>query len=256
MRSLIVMLALMPALASAMSWNNRGANRYTGTIDAALTNYAKLPAGEGFTPGEIATLRKRMAKRDYDEIATIERDRIVSQKWQFTGELKHMHFGTGKVAATVDRSGWPAGDQERALLYCLPSNDRCIVVPTVCTNVAIAPRIAARRALPDPVAPPQAAGGGGLRYPEQFQWQPMPLPELSLTPPSVAFEPYEPPPLVVQPEPDMQPWFGPRTFPLLAPPALPAIPAPVPAIPEPSTWALLALGLGLVSIQRRRMNRG
>lgn len=110
-------------------WASPGADRFTGNIDAAIDSYKDIRA-------EVRErLKVKANAHAYDDHVVITRDSIVSDSATYDPKLTHMHFGgSGKVCATVDRSAWPSGAQERALVYC--DSGYCIAVPSVCGNVA------------------------------------------------------------------------------------------------------------------------
>ena len=124
------------AARAACTWAQPGHNPFMGDVVAAVDRYQDIPAPVR------ARLKARMASRAYDEVVRIRRDSILGQR-TYRAQITDMHFGTGQVCNTVDRSGWSAQAEERGLVYCEAGH--CILVPTVCRNVS---RI-------------QAANGGG-----------------------------------------------------------------------------------------------
>jgi hypothetical protein len=126
-----------------------------GNVVAAVDRYQDIPA-------EVRSkLKARMAKRQYDEIATIGRDGITG-KHRYAPEITDMHFGQGTVCRTVTRSKWPEKTVERGLVYC--ESGHCIIVPTVCRNVSRVRRVEDTRAAAEGTEPPEkaaAAGGPG-----------------------------------------------------------------------------------------------
>ena len=119
------------------SWDRPGRNAFVGDVVAAVDRYADIPAPVR------AALKRRMAARQYDEIATIERAAIRGQ-FKYAPEIRDMHFGQGQVCNSVTRSKWAPDMQERGLVYC--EGEHCIIVPTVCRNVARVTRLSERRA--------------------------------------------------------------------------------------------------------------
>ena len=108
--SLILAAALTSAAAAmpACSWDRPGVNPFTGDLIAAVDRYTDIP---------VATrkkLKQRMNERRYDEIATIGRDRIEGRARY--ADLRDMHFGPGRVCATVSRAGWAPNAIERGLV--------------------------------------------------------------------------------------------------------------------------------------------
>ena len=133
MRTLLVGLALAlgassPAWSQQCDWSNPGSNPYTGTIADAVDRYVDIP------PGIRATLKRRMAARQYDELVTITRDEIISGL-EIEAKLYDMHWGESTVCkGAVNRAAWSPRRIERALVYC--ESTYCLVVPTICRNVA------------------------------------------------------------------------------------------------------------------------
>ena len=145
--SLIVSLALAVSAGSTLpqcSWDRPGVNPFTGDVVAAVDHYPDIPAATR------AKLKARMKARSYDDIAVIERDGIKG-KGSYAPEIRDMHFGPGAVCRTVSRTKWTATMQERGLVYC--EDGQCILVPTVCRNVSRIRRLEK----PAAVAPAQAA---------------------------------------------------------------------------------------------------
>ena len=146
--SLLVSIALAASAASGAtlptcSWDRPGVNPFMGDVVAAVDRYQDI------APATRSKLKARMARRDYDDIVSIERDAIVG-KAQYGGEIRQMYFGAGSICNTVTRARWTPQMQERGLVYC--EDGQCILVPTVCRNVSRINRLAAR---------PLAAGSGG-----------------------------------------------------------------------------------------------
>lgn len=109
------------------SWDRPGQNPFMGDVVAAVDRYTDIPADVR------ARLKQRMARRDYDDIASIRRDAIEG-KARYEPAIRDMHFGTGQVCTTVSRQAWLPAHQERGLVYC--EGAVCIIVPTVCRNVS------------------------------------------------------------------------------------------------------------------------
>jgi hypothetical protein len=160
-----------------------------------------------------------------------------------------MHFGAGRVCATVDRSAWPADRVERGLVYC--EGEHCLIVPTVCGNVSRVTRVVRPAGVLAFEAPGAGSAGGAVA-----ELAPIPPAELGRalglsepTPALVAVaapEPVQAAPLVrLEPA----PWVPPAA-PLIQPWA--GIP-PAPPIPEPGTWALMLAGLGALALRRLKL---
>ena len=117
------------------SWDKPGVNPFMGDVVAAVDRYQDI------APATRSKLKARMARRDYDDIVSIERDAIVG-KAQYGSEIRQMYFGAGSICNTVTRAKWTPQTQERGLVYC--EDGQCILVPTVCRNVSRITRLAAR----------------------------------------------------------------------------------------------------------------
>ncbi len=123
------------------SWDRPGADPFMGDVVAAVDRYKDIPAPVR------AALKKRMALRQYDEMATIRRDSISGLQ-RYSPEIRDMHFGQGRMCRTVTRAAWSPTTVERGLVYC--ESEHCIIVPTVCRNVSRVTRL-----------PPEKTSGAG-----------------------------------------------------------------------------------------------
>ncbi|MBV8035470.1 MHFG family PEP-CTERM protein [Roseateles sp.] len=263
--SLIATLALAVSAGTTLpqcSWDRPGVNPFMGDVVAAVDRYQDIPAATR------EKLKARMKARSYDDIALIERDAIKGQA-DYAPEIRDMHFGPGAVCRTVTRSKWTAQTQERGLVYC--EDGQCILVPTVCRNVS---RI---RRLDKPAATGASNVASSTREGEEVPLEfeapaagPMAgpaaqsfatasgVPALSDAPATGGFIlPGGPAPSV----------GGGGRGPGLVDLGIPALPPGrvtptdstgpgegVPAVPEPGTWAMIALGL-LVVVFRARQKR-
>lgn len=258
------------AVLPACSWDKPGANPFMGDVVAAVDRYQDIPLETR------AKLKTRMKARSYEDIAVIGRDSIAG-KSNYSDDIRDMHFGAGSVCRTVTRSNWTPAMQERGLVYC--EDGHCILVPTVCRNVSRISRLAPPRgaapagsdsfasAAPEqaplnfdaPAAGPladaapgsfaqvagvsmsQDAGVGGNSlgsFANSVSGQASGVsgaPSPSPTPSSLAYLPLSP---VVRSSAS-----GSFDVPI----------APVPVVPEPSTWALM--GLGLLALSQRALRK-
>lgn len=236
-----------------LEWNPRGVNPYKGNIAAAVDDYKFIPSNER------ALLKQRIRDLDYDEVVTIRRDSIDGMKYVYAPELYGMHSGSNGTN-DITRNTWTDEDIEFAFSYCLSTI--CLYVPFTCDNVAYG----YKRPGP-PVFPPAAPL---VPY----------VPEQELLPPVSALPPLLPPLALLPPMYEEAPpvcdcfywppgggdipgwgWGAPPTvigpptviFVPVAPPALPpeTPPATVSSIPEPSSWALMVLGVSLLSLRKK-----
>ena len=214
---------------AACTWANPGANPYAGAVPTAVHAYRDIPVAVR------NKLEARMQRREYDEIADIRRDSIVGPGAEYV-DLRSMHFGGGRLCSTVDRTAWTAQHVERGLVYCEAAH--CLIVPTVCRNVARVTRIrrlVALEAAPGTVGTPALAD---TPYAVLF-------PPLELPSPGTAGEPTQPaargsfvtlaytPPL----------WPGPGAW------------VPLPPINEPPTSLLFLVGAGVLVLLRNNRRR-
>ncbi len=112
-------------------------------------------------------LKARIRDRNYDEIVTIGRDAIVGDA-TYDARISAMHFGGNKVCRQVTRAAWSDKLTERGMVFC--EQGHCLMVPTVCRNVARIKRLAEPKhamsglhaADGDDVADDALAFGGGI----------------------------------------------------------------------------------------------
>jgi PEP-CTERM motif len=261
------------------TWDRPGVNPFVGDVVAAVDRYQDIPVAVR------ETLKKRMTARQYDEIATIKRD-TVQGAYQYA-DLRDMHFGKGTICQTVTRERWKPTTQERGLVYC--EDGHCLIVPTVCRNVSRVTRVPMQKAQADEGMGPEPApdvpflaavppGTGELQFDAPAAGTSPSFasglsgsspvlpggsdsglagggsePREPLSGPTWASSGGLPGPLVVVPNNPGSP--GVPGFPVV--PGIPGQPfepgvPPVIPVPEPSTYALLGLGLGLVTWTARR----
>jgi len=258
-------LAASGATLPHCSWDRPGVNPFMGDVVAAVDRYQDIPAPLR------AKLKARMLKRDYDEIVSIQRDQIKGRA-QYGSTISEMHFGANNVCKTVSRTKWTQKYEERGLVYC--EENQCILVPTVCRNVSRIQRLTPRASAPaaatnvasaaqeidDPQGQlemdPPAAGalGGGAPGSERSSFAQLasgPNSGLdgsgSATPGGITSG---------NPPAPAGPPVGPSGGGVFVPPLPPSVVVTtpeVPAIPEPSTWAMFGAGLlALVFVAARR----
>jgi hypothetical protein len=263
--SLLATLALAASTSAGAtlpqcSWDKPGVNPFMGDVVAAVDRYQDIPQATR------DKLKARMRARNYDDIAVIDRDAIKG-KASYDAAIRDMHFGQGSICRTVTRTKWTATMQERGLVYC--EDGHCILVPTVCRNVS---RIG-RKEAPRAVAPAQAANVASStretapEAPLEFE-APSAGPLAAAAPASFASESGVPSlslPSGTSPNPVVAGGGGglPSVIDLGRTPLPPgrvtrtdselSLPGEVPAIPEPSSWLLLAGGLALLAYRRSNL---
>lgn len=250
--SALFAIAFAAAAATApldCSWDNPGANPYTGTAQAAIDRYTDLPE-------KVRNkLKYRLQYGNPDEMVAIRRNTIEG-KHAYNPTIRDMHFGKGKVCGTVSRARWSAARVEPGAVYC--ADGHCILVPEICGNVS---RITRRDAEPPSALPkPEVdsstvfdwtdhVGTYELGLYDAFQQQKVDTPPLLSGVPGLLPPGWEP----LSEYPTRAP-LKPRQFGGITPPRQDV---PVAAVPEADTWAMLLAGLGLVAcIARRRRRQG
>jgi len=249
---------MLTALAlAACSWNAPGHQAFVGSVPDAVADYADVPEPVR------RRLARRMAVHDYDDVAQITRDHIRGR--HDYADLRDMHFGAGRVCRAVERSGWTAAAVERALVYC--DSGHCIIVPTVCRNVARVTRL-----LTTGEAPLKRPGAAGLppagagpepslvvstpEVPALPQWIELALPRGV---PGLAPGPLSEPPVTLPPSTDASEPIAPRWAYGPGPLVYNCCWAVefVPAVPEAPTWSMAGMGVLLVGgwVARRRQGR-
>lgn len=158
-----LMIAMLLCLCSVVQaktfdWKVRGVNPYMGDIPNAVDDYKAE-----FTPAEREELKRRMRLLDYDEVVIISKYSIQGngKRRVYDTAITKMHSGH-KGVADPSRERWADTDVERGLVYCVQGNARCVLVPTVCRNVAligtsVLPTIPHSPAPPPPTEPPPPA---------------------------------------------------------------------------------------------------
>ncbi|MET0210458.1 MAG: MHFG family PEP-CTERM protein [Burkholderiaceae bacterium] len=256
---LVPALLLSGALASASpacSWDRPGHNSFTGDVPSAVDRYTDIP------PETRERLKQRMQAHAYEDVVEISRDTIRGSA-EYAPEISGMHFGEGSVCQTVTREKWKDQHRERGLVYC--EDGQCIMVPTVCRNVSRVVRTSgpppAGPGTPDSELPFDPPGAGAPVVPID----PPAATSVPPVPPAVD----GPPPLrtpLVPATPSFVPPLGGGNPPgggVVVPPVLPPIillppgepGVPIPAVPEPSTYALMLAGIAGLALWLRRRAR-
>lgn len=229
--SIIATLALSAALVHpTCSWDNPGANRYTGSIRDAIEHYQDIPKPIR------ERLQQRVGTHQYDDLVEIRRESIIGRD-EYNPEIRDMHFGQRSVCATVSRTKWKGSEVQDGLVYC--EENHCILVPSICGNVS---RIVRKSQAVAKRSGTESTGGGAMIL-------------SSPPPPVVAFVPTMAlPPMVEQTGSpfrttsfDTSHTGGGGWYPIMPP--------IIPAVPEPTQWELIIVGLvglALVMWYRKR----
>lgn len=236
-----VLIAAAISISPSCSWDNPGHDRYQGSVPAAVSSYQDIPKDVQ------SRLRSRMEARDYDDVAEISRDKIAG-KSEYS-DLRQMHFGKNRVCNTVSRSKWTPNAKELGLVYC--DGEYCLIVPTICNNVSRVTRVTPATRPQEPSGGGGSAGAGspyGLpNVPSRFEAAPIVFEP-------VTFESASVPMVIASPKddswdsiPDYSGGSG-----SIGGGGSCCIPVPpVPGVPEPSTWLLFGLGLGLIRLLKK-----
>jgi len=140
-------------------WNDRGTHRVTVPVSTLVDHYIDIPKATR------DKLKQRIDRFQYDEMATIGKQGVGSDLWRYSG-MTYMHFGTGKrVCGQVKTDHWVDGDIERGMVFC--QDGHCLIVPTVCSNLARVERLEFLGGKKDTPPAESAGGSGGVTPPEE-----------------------------------------------------------------------------------------
>ena len=264
----LILSTTLAAAAPGCSWAHPGANPYRGDPAKALADF-------GLPDETRRQLRAMLHAHRPTDTVTITRDDIQGDHGY--GDLREMHNGGGQVChGSVDRSTWSAGHRERALVYC--ADTACVIVPTVCHNIALVTRRPDVAAAPDdsPIDIEPAAGPPPASTPTQAPFDAAPpfdaMPPPDLTGPApgapespvggddfdhaggdvpIAGAPIGGGPVINGPPCcDLGPG-GPGSLPIVPPVAPPIVP-PIASVPEAPAWAAMLAALALAWWRRAR----
>lgn len=256
---MILTLAASASIVASCHWDNpRGARRLVIPPSSVVDNYRDIPVQVR------KKLKARMDRFQWEDIAEIRKGAIRGA-YEYS-DIRHMHFGTGQACLTVSLENWSPADVERGLVYC--ESGHCLIVPTVCTNVSRISR--GRRVTPTPDTPETPSGiSAGTTTGQTLTFEPMtvsagfPLEAEAATHSfeSMTVDAPWPWSLVPIPESPRPVWLS-YGQPLISVPVdssgsfLPGIDGMperiAEPIPEPGTYVLMLLGLGLVAWAARR----
>jgi hypothetical protein len=265
-------------------WRNPAGDTYTGTIAAAVERHTDIP------PATRAKLAAAMSQpRKAADHVTITRDSVSGPGGTYT--LRDMNFGKGTICwGAVTRDSWPVDRTERALVFC--EDGYCLARHSICRNVTRAYRSSVQQLAQVPGgllmdAPPALEVPESWSTMRRLDWVapvvgegPSPVvpsgsgvDEGSEPFASTGYTPWwftgtsgwlPAPPMAGPPITPGQPGApGDPTAGTPIPPWGPGVPGipgspwdPVIPVPEPSTYAMMLLGLGLVAWLARRRRTG
>jgi PEP-CTERM motif len=234
----------MTADLATCEWQG-GQDRYSGTVASAVAAY-------GFPIATQRALIEAFERREFEAVV-IDRESIRGKTHDYA-DLRDMHFGARGICRNVSRIRWTDQQVETALIFCAAGE--CVAYPAVCGNVARVRRLDADRptepavvyggadtgliAAPDAalIAGPQSGGAIFAAVPG--------LPGGAVAPGGPAFT-------GVAPSWYLDHFVGAAE--MVAPVITytpPLIAAHVPAVPEPTTYALMLAGLCAVVAWRRK----
>ena len=209
---------------SACTWGHPGADRYTGNVPAAIVAY-HLPLD---TQSELI---RRFEGRQFDDAVSIDRDTIRGRD-EYEPGIRSMHFGSAGKFCDPSRNGWDDRHVETALVVCTSDGAECVAWPAVCGNVF---RITRRSVGHGPTGAGMVLVGAG---PLGFVDRSVPIGAGADPAPTTAAgatmaQAYQ---FVAH--------GGGESFVGGIPPLVAA------AVPEPSSWVLLLIGLGVFRWRR------
>ena len=112
---------------TACTWDHPGADRYTGSVPAAIASYG-LPAAAQ------SELIRKFEARQFDDSVVIDRDSIRGKR-EYEPGIRAMHFGSAGSYCDPTRTGWTPEHVETALVICTTDGAECVAWPAVCGNV-------------------------------------------------------------------------------------------------------------------------
>ena len=228
----------MIADAAVCEWS-AGADRYVGSVPAAIASY-------GFPAATQAELIAQWEERRWADVVTIDRDSIRSRTADYGPDMRQMNFGgKGRRCERVSRAKWTASHIETAIVLC--ADGECVAVPSVCSNVSRVTRIDHAAPLA-PIAAPTYFDGSDLRTGGPLGTGPGSAYAIPLAP-------------AISEGPDGYAggsWAAAAGYAhaldyrqTVLCDCVPTPPCPVAAVPELSTLALIAAGLGFVVVAAR-----
>ena len=250
MKNTLIFIAVLAAYALAnnanasCNWNNPGADRYTGNHAAAIDNYKEIPANIR------QILKEKINAHQYDDQINISRIGMVGKQNYNNG--RDMHWGQNKMCkGEFSISQWKYTHEEAALVYTYSGYS--IAIPSVCGNVFRLDLLAGGN---------KTTGGGSIPESSTPETKPSePQNDVPFSPTGGTTTPQTSTPHVSWPsEPNQNSLIPQREREINPAPPMPSIPfgfvpqmptpivniPVVPAVPEPSTYAMMLLGLCLV----------
>jgi hypothetical protein len=160
--TLLLLTFVLSVQAKPCDWNNPGVNPYTGKLSSAVDSYPSL------STEAKRIIKDKINRNQHDDQVQITKDAIQG-KMSYTG-LRDMVWGSGtKCIGEVNTSKWKPSQNISALVYC--HKEECLIRPSICNNIALV----------DPVGPSE-----GSKQPSEAL-----IPEVDTDVPSDLFEPSE-----------------------------------------------------------------
>lgn len=266
-RTIIAFTALITGTAhAACDWNSPGANPQTGDKALSIDNYKDIP------PAIRAVLKEKIQNKKYDDTVTIGRNAIRGGN-DYTN-ARDMHWGNNRMCkGEVIRSRWSESQTHGAMIFTYAGYS--VAIASVCGNVFrldqvsggggsasssmsqetfVPPDEPTAAGNPDSsvtvTATPEESSGGGFYFRQReentwIHWGGSPLPQN----PRVTPEPETKLPPMDR-TPPAPPFWG-RPPVVENPPVF--VPVPItPPVPEPSTYAMMILGLAVLGWKMKR----